>query len=170
MPRKNMQDRLDTVWDELLDTDYGGLTGKSGSFNLLGRAFKFTDKGVKVATSDGDYAGVFVRDNGQGGIMPEGVSHDISGRFVDGSEVSVMLKGQITYGVAGGAIAVNDFLYPSTDGAWLPITDIQLASTWNANSATIANNAINHEYKRAVRARARTAAAASGDTFVLLLD
>ena len=153
MARKNMQDRYEIVWDELLDGDYGGLDTKgSKTVSLVGRAFKFSANGVRVA-DDTDFAGIFVRDNGQGGILPESMeaSQDLSGRYKDGDEVSILLKGQCTYAIAGEAIVAGNHLIPGAEGKWF-VDDAFTAPAALAN----VDDQVNNVRTRGVHAMAKS--------------
>ena len=167
MARKDRQDRLNTVWDETLDGDYGSPANvpTDPTFSVVGRAFKYSGPGVRIAEDDprGDWAGVFIRDNGQGGILPESMMQDISNRQKDGDEVSVMLDGQITYAIAASAISAGDFVSPTTNGAWQTEPDIPATDVASTRSG------LQDVRRRGVRAKARTAATAAGDRFTLIL-
>ena len=163
MPRKNAQDRLEIVWDETLDGDYGGLSNPSADFDIVGRAFKFTANGVQVSDDEDEFAGVFVRDTGQRGILPEDVTDDIRHRYLDGNEVSVMLKGQITYALAGAEISADNYVIPTDDGSWQPEEAYA-----GGRGGVGALEGANRLRVRGPKAKARTAASA-GEKFVLIL-
>ena len=162
MPLKNLQDRLDTVWDEILDGDYGGLdSGTDDEFSLLGRAFQFSARGVVVAPNTMSYSGIFVRDNGQRGILPESYAQDISSRYKDGDEVSVLLVGQCTYAIAAAPIRAGTYLSAGSSGAWVEFGDYPGGQS--------VRNGLNEERRRGLIAYARTGAAAAGDKFTIVL-